>query len=473
MVKLYDDILHYIFQELNNDGNSLLSCLLVNKQCCEIVIPILWKYPLKYFDIKNCYIYKRKRILLKIILLHLPISSKQILIAHNINIFSKEEINRKLSFNYVRFCKYICVHTFLLSQNVSRDDRLNIFQMVLLEQEIYKLLISECSNIRYLDLSEIRHPIYQYPRAEICLLNLNEVDCKTDQDLSLFYGLSNICKLIEKIYIEYKRDNLGLAKLIKTQKRIKYIKVEEIAGEECDNDNVVKALEEQAQSIIYLNLSMQNTFSYLLFPKFVNLHTLILTEQMYVERKIIEENLTAAVYSKLQILELEYMSVHIAVKIIQNTGGNLWKIKVRSFKIDHSKEYIQAIYKYCPYIKCATIFLNNQNLDELEIFLTKCKYLEAIDVMVIKGDGKLKGYDFFDLLIKLAQNNLYKFHIDHKFFSMKSLKKFFDNWKGKKCLHLYDHTSNWYSLVKKYNIKGVVGHVDCRGFWEDNPTDVS
>ncbi|PKY60402.1 hypothetical protein RhiirA4_550644 [Rhizophagus irregularis] len=192
---------------------------------------------------------------------------------------------------------------------------LSIFQIVLLE--IYKFFVSECSNIRYLDLGEVRHP---FPGAEICLLNLNEVD----------------------YYIEFKYDNIGLAKLIKTQKRIKYIKVEDITNEEREKDDIIKALEEYANLIIYLNLSMQKTFSYLLFPKFVNLQTL--KECMY-ESEIIEKNLTAAIYPKLQILELEYMSIHIAIKIIQNTGGNLWEIKIRTIKITHSREYIQAIYK--------------------------------------------------------------------------------------------------------------------------------
>ncbi|GBB84630.1 hypothetical protein RclHR1_01120018 [Rhizophagus clarus] len=468
MVKLNNDILHYIFQELNNDGKSLLSCLLVNKRWCELVIPILWKYPLKYFDTNDFHLLvKKKKILLNIILSHLPETSKQLIITHKINIISEEALYKKLSFNYIRFCKYISVHNFLLNENIHKL-YFSIFQIILLEQEIFKLFVRECSNIRYLDLGEIRQPIYQYPGADICLLNLNEVYCKTYHDSSLFYGLAHICKFIEKIYIEYKDNNPGLVKLIKTQKRIKYIKVDEIIDEEFEENDVVKALEEQAQSIIYLNLSMQKTFSCILFSKFVNLQTLILSEKNYVEEEKIEKNLTAAVYSKLQVLELEYMSPHMAIKIIQNTGGNLWKIKIRTIKFKHSKEYIQAIYKNCPHIKYASIFLNNQTLDELEMFFTKCQHLEAIDIIVTKNEEKLKSSKFLDLLIKFAPNNLYKVHIDYRFFSIKSLKKFFSNWKGKKILHLYDHISNWCSLIEQYDMNGVIGHIDCRGFWDDD-----
>src|SRR5437762_997708 len=43
MSKLDRDIHCLIFNKLRDDGNALYSCLLVNKTCCEIVIPILWK----------------------------------------------------------------------------------------------------------------------------------------------------------------------------------------------------------------------------------------------------------------------------------------------------------------------------------------------------------------------------------------------------------------------------------------------
>src|SRR5256885_11334000 len=43
MTKLNADCLNIIFGELKGDKNSLLSCLLVNKEWCNIAVPILWK----------------------------------------------------------------------------------------------------------------------------------------------------------------------------------------------------------------------------------------------------------------------------------------------------------------------------------------------------------------------------------------------------------------------------------------------
>ena len=42
MEKLNVDCLYLIFNELTNE-NSLYPCLLVNKEWCNMVVPILWK----------------------------------------------------------------------------------------------------------------------------------------------------------------------------------------------------------------------------------------------------------------------------------------------------------------------------------------------------------------------------------------------------------------------------------------------
>ena len=70
-------------------------------------------------------------------------------------------------------------------------------------------------------------------------------------------------------------------------------------------------------------------------------------------------------YSELEILELSKISLDIATKIIQNTKGNLWKILIQDDKIDfkNSKEYLQAIYKYCLNIEYVSIFIDNQSFD--------------------------------------------------------------------------------------------------------------
>jgi hypothetical protein len=48
MIKLNSDVLYLIFEESQQHNKTLQSCLLANRICCEIVVPILWKNPWQY-----------------------------------------------------------------------------------------------------------------------------------------------------------------------------------------------------------------------------------------------------------------------------------------------------------------------------------------------------------------------------------------------------------------------------------------
>ncbi|GES76003.1 hypothetical protein GLOIN_2v1790394 [Rhizophagus clarus] len=98
--------------------------------------------------------------------------------------------------------------------------------------------------------------------------------------------------------------------------------------------------------------------------------------------EIFEEYIINASYHKLQILELYGISLELTIIILLNTNGNLWKIKIEFANCNKAKEYNQAIYKYCPNIKCATVFLNrDETLEELENIFIKCQHLEAIEIV--------------------------------------------------------------------------------------------
>ena len=48
--KLSIDILSIIFEELEKENSTLYSCIFVNREWCQIVIPFLWKNPWKRID---------------------------------------------------------------------------------------------------------------------------------------------------------------------------------------------------------------------------------------------------------------------------------------------------------------------------------------------------------------------------------------------------------------------------------------
>ncbi|RGB41462.1 hypothetical protein C1646_752140 [Rhizophagus diaphanus] len=103
MLKLNDDIFFLILQELINDRKPLYSCLSVNKLLCELVVSILWRDPYKYLrsrDIEERL--KRGTLFERIILFHLPESSRNHLISKGINIIPEQR--QKLLFNYIKYC---------------------------------------------------------------------------------------------------------------------------------------------------------------------------------------------------------------------------------------------------------------------------------------------------------------------------------------------------------------------------------
>src|SRR6266496_1603881 len=97
MSKLNRDVLYLIFNELQNDDEAIFSCLMVNKICCEIIIPILWKNPWKYL--------KKKKLLLNTIISHLSYETRNNLKIQGVDFLTN--FYQKPLFNYISFCKHL------------------------------------------------------------------------------------------------------------------------------------------------------------------------------------------------------------------------------------------------------------------------------------------------------------------------------------------------------------------------------
>src|SRR5436190_13609585 len=100
MAKPNIDCLFLIFNQMKE--NSLHSCLFVNKEWCNIAVPILWKKYSKDF----LFIEKGKsEKLFNTILSCLPLSSRQLLSDNDIKLPSTILLKTPL-FNYISFCKF-------------------------------------------------------------------------------------------------------------------------------------------------------------------------------------------------------------------------------------------------------------------------------------------------------------------------------------------------------------------------------
>ncbi|PKC02189.1 hypothetical protein RhiirA5_425605 [Rhizophagus irregularis] len=412
MSKLNGDILYYIFNDLyysinRKDKQSLHSCLLVNKLWCEVMIPILYgDNSIKFLKDKST-------------------------IGAN---FKKQ----KLTFNYIRFCKYLDDIYYIFSNRSS-----------LLKEEIYKLFISECSSIKSLCMDMLDYPIYQYPGVNISLSNLYELDCNIKEQ-NFYHELAQICRSIEKIRILiHEHDELdGLVELIEKHKQIKYICISE-SGE---NKIIAQALEKHANSIILFSIAVRTSFLYFLFPKLINLQFLKIYDGPLIHSRSnkLFNNMINESYYDLQILELKYVSLDVVINIIQNTNGNLLKVYI-TFADDRNQttKYNQAIHKYCLNIKYVTVYLNTyETLEELENIFIKCHHLEEIDI-----DGDIFNIYKFLSSIKSAPLTLNKILLPCRYFDDESIKLF--SARSKKTLHFdYHDRREMHKFIKYYKIIG-------------------
>src|SRR6266536_6613941 len=129
MFKLIRDVLYLIFKELQNDRKTLVLCLTVNRTWCEIIIPILWKNPWKYL--------KGKKLLLNIIISHLPNELRDNLKSQDVDFFTNP-YQRPL-FNYISFCK----HLNLDNLNEIFNTIKHIDEFLIIKKEIFNLFVNK------------------------------------------------------------------------------------------------------------------------------------------------------------------------------------------------------------------------------------------------------------------------------------------------------------------------------------------
>src|SRR5579859_6499286 len=99
MLKLNLDILYLIFKEFQDDKKALYSYLFVNKTWSEMIIPILWRNPLKALKSKN------EELLWNVIVSHLSEKSRNNLKRHNIDLWTNSY--QKPLFDYISFCRHL------------------------------------------------------------------------------------------------------------------------------------------------------------------------------------------------------------------------------------------------------------------------------------------------------------------------------------------------------------------------------
>ncbi|GBB85831.1 hypothetical protein RclHR1_12280003 [Rhizophagus clarus] len=459
MSKLNADILYLIFKKLQNDKKTLYSCLSVNKTWCEIIIPILWNNPWKYFNGDDD---TNEKMLLDKIISYLSEESRNNL--KNKGIKLSTNLYKRPLFDYISFCRH-------LNLNAIKRIIINSGKKIILN-EIIHLFINENTKFTHLHIpQQFNYQIHLIPGAERCFSEIEFLSCNTSINDNVLDGLIEMCKSIRELelYINIVNNNYKISKLIENPKKLLNVRLLCNYALYLNHDEpfckiIEDSLIKHSNAIQYFKITKQPTTGIL--SRFINLKILELNGNYH---KLKWDCLEIVSLPFLQILKTIYIPIKPLISLIENTGGYLNEISVNIIPhndIDN-KGIIHAIYTKCPKLKYLKLEFKNSNILELEKLLIKCQHLNGLFFVRTDFDWN----NLFEILSKSSPNSLFKFkfhvfrNVDHD-----SLKLFFDNWKGKHPLLLQfsqKSLEQYSDLIEEYKAEGVVKIFDYNLYNED------
>ncbi|PKC61444.1 hypothetical protein RhiirA1_539162 [Rhizophagus irregularis] len=401
------DCLVLIINILEYDKKSLHSCLLVNKKWCNIVVPILWrKYSLYSINEKLC----------NVILSFLPSSSKKLLSDNDIKLPPSTLLKFPL-FNYISFCRHLSSDKMnkiidIVLKNFCNDHRRN-----LMEQEIYKLFISQFHHL---------------------CINIDSVNSDA------LYELAQICKDLNTLSI----------------------KIDEKTGKELS-----KALARNRTIINDLHLNSIYNIVLSSLTTLVNLKKLTIFHWENYEK--IQQYLAIYEFPNLQDLTLiddHLLSFKEISLLIEKTIGNITRIHIITTN-KTAKEagiLIKAISDNCPKINDLRTYIEPKDFIYIKSLLLNCRSLNAISLnslefFINENDNNI-GDELLNIFISFSPKSLNSIFISGFWkYSIDTFTQFFESFREQPlyCFGINDrdnyYITNYHKIiVKKYINEGVV-----------------
>ncbi|GBB99218.1 hypothetical protein RclHR1_03450013 [Rhizophagus clarus] len=481
MEKLNVDCLVLIFNILRVNKRSLYSCLLINREWCRLVVPTLWdNYP--YFF--KCE--KSREKLSNIILSHLSPSSKQLLFDNNI-ILPQTILSKPLTFNYISFYKTLdkriidYIVYFVLNEKTKINYYDNCYnyskERNLLEQEVYKLLISQCKSIKILEW-ESSQPLLSFSGAQTCfsrLYNLTvDLNFVSSDDL---YEIAQICKYLNRLYVKnISQDILGLTLLIEAQKNLKDVSFNfnSVDKKKMICEELSKALARKGCAID--SLSLFNSVGYIPYPfliSLVNLKRLHIrcydcdNEDVDKDIKELKQYLTTSKFPHPNFLSFNKLSCFKELALlIERTNGNIIHLNVDTSdkSAENTGMLIKAIADNCPKIKYLTTCLGPKDLIYVKPLLLNCN-----DLIFLKFRSLNRNYDIgdelLDILTKFSPKSLTMITLSEDWkYSVDAFESFFESYRGQEeslyfnllGIHLDYITMEHIKIIRKYFDEGII-----------------
>jgi len=271
----------------------------------------------------------------------------------------------------------------LIKEDVDDPD----YKKYLLEEEIFKSILSNCNNVKYFYWST-EQPIYIYPGAGNFFSNL----CSLGISLGFVFsatllGLSQICQNIEELEInDCDGDIPGLICFIKAQTNLQslYLHFDNVENQCTKLSDVIKS---KASTLKKITIKPDITS---ISPNFLlsltNLQYLVLNNDDGDGHESIKLQewkyyLSMAIFQDLRYLETSYIPFRIEHLLIEKSGGNIRKIKIhQSFEAQDSptnnRKLIKAISERCLRIIKLSMYVSPENVNEVKKIFSRCKQLK-------------------------------------------------------------------------------------------------
>ncbi|GBC05008.1 hypothetical protein RclHR1_00060021 [Rhizophagus clarus] len=463
MVKLNNDILYLVFKELHDDEKTLYSCLTVNKTFCEIIIPILWKDPWKYF--LRTWKCQKLKLLIKVIISHLSDEAKNEL-SKDIH-FLKDSYKKPL-INYIEFCKHLNLNE--IQRIISMISEISE-KRIIIRNEIINLFINGNVNFTHLYIPQ-QFDDYQLSREKFCYSKIVSLSCNARINDNILNGLIKISESIKdlELLIEDNNNNYNITRLIDTSKKLINVRlVTNCSNFPIDYNNepfyriLENSLMKHANNIQYFKMTIPPT-------------TKILSSLANLKRFEFGNNNCDATWSCLEhlslpfleVLKADYVPAKALISLIENTGGCLTEIKIGYMFQNkyNNKLIIRAIYNNCPNLQYLKLLFRNDNMCEIEKLLIKCQHLNGLFLIINSWINMFEWNKLFNILTKASPPSLFKFKfsiISRESIRLEFLKSFFNNWKGRKAMLLElnfrdinEYITDLINLVEKYKAEGVI-----------------
>jgi hypothetical protein len=467
------DCLTLIINILQDDKKSLYSCLLVNKKWFSIAVPILWKKHSWCIELKI----GSERKLYNVLLSFLPSSSKKLLTDNLIKLPSK--ILRSPYFNYISFCKFPESHNVSRMVNMVLREPYNYDKRNLLEQEIYKLFVSKCNDIKCLTWYTSQ-PITFFPGASTCFSKLYELRIDIDVvNSDALYGMAHICKNLNTLHLRGISDcSPGLIYLIDAQRNLEEICFY-IKGDEKARKELSKALVKNKNTINSLYLSSIKNVTPSSLTSLVNLKKLIIcncdNDNYEIGIKEFQEYFAISEFPNLRCLHINYFSCFKELSLlIGKTKGDILEIYVETSDeaAKNTGMLIKAIADNCPKINYLSTYIEPNEFVHVKSLLKNCKHLRTIRLDSLKffmdANYNNIGDELLDILVEFSPKSLDNIAISECWkYSIEAFNRLFESYRkqplssfgiikyNEHIIHNYI-TKEHGDIVEKYIIEGVL-----------------